>query len=345
MSEVSNATYVMKEVFPKVAIVSLSLACVVVVVMIALTIYDRKLVDRVSLRLQTVISCYDIWAHTFPLWTRVYNYRDSPLCTFIAYQSLAFPLFYTFLNVAIGINLQLIFIHGINITKRIEAAYWIGSILLTLIITIPPLAIGALGYSDFNSCYFSTDDESYSRLLDFYTSNLVMIISMGYLLIIVILVLIKLFQGLNLIKEHQVAMDASNSIEMIKNIQLLASRILLYPVIMIVANFGNVLSQSAYDLANFDSLDLKAFSFVAGGLLGTFNFIAFFCDPTIHQAFKVIYFRIWKKQNESTKTDYNDDVFDLDDVKNDKFKKDDDNYYHDVEGRNPVEYSKFIKTL
>ncbi|KAI9294739.1 hypothetical protein K502DRAFT_324703, partial [Neoconidiobolus thromboides FSU 785] len=74
-----------------------TLATIVVVVMIALTIYDYKLVNRVTLRLQTVISCYDIWSHSFLLWVRNNDYEGSPLCITIAYQSLAFPFFYALL--------------------------------------------------------------------------------------------------------------------------------------------------------------------------------------------------------------------------------------------------------
>ncbi|KAI9294732.1 hypothetical protein K502DRAFT_365595 [Neoconidiobolus thromboides FSU 785] len=291
--------YIRYNVFPEISKVSLSLAIVVVLTMIAFTIYDRKLVNRVTLRLQTVIACYDIWSHSFPLWARENSKEGNPLCTTIAYQTFAFPLFYAFLNVAIGINLQLVFIHGIFITKKIEVAYYIGSILLTLLITIPPLALGLLGYSEFNGCYLASDDEYFSKMFDFFANVLVNLICMAYLLVIVILILIKLYQGHKVTKENQVGIDVNKSSETLKNIRLLASRTLLYPIVMIVANIGVVISQTAYDLLNIDSPELSVLAYITGGLLGTLNFVAFFCDPTIHQALTSVYFRTIKKQSEA----------------------------------------------
>ncbi|KAI9290631.1 hypothetical protein K502DRAFT_369063, partial [Neoconidiobolus thromboides FSU 785] len=177
-----------KEIYPVLTKISLVAASLLVLIMILISIYDRKLVDRVTLRLQTAISCYDIWLHSIPLWLSRFNYKESPFCTFVGYHGVALPLYYCFLNVCIGINLQLIFIHGINVTWKIEACYWIGSILLTLLITIPPLGMGLFGYSEINKCFIATNDEQYARMFNFYANNLLMIICMVYLLTIVILV-------------------------------------------------------------------------------------------------------------------------------------------------------------
>ncbi|KAI9290753.1 hypothetical protein K502DRAFT_353661 [Neoconidiobolus thromboides FSU 785] len=141
MNEEEYADYINKQIYPVISKISLTFASLVVLTMIALSMHDFKLVNRVTLRLQTAISCYDIWLHSVPLWARVYATPESTLCPFIGYQGVAFPLLYCFLNLCIGINLQLVFIHGVKTTNKIEAAYWIGSILLTLIITIPPLGI------------------------------------------------------------------------------------------------------------------------------------------------------------------------------------------------------------
>ncbi|KAI9290664.1 hypothetical protein K502DRAFT_369043 [Neoconidiobolus thromboides FSU 785] len=276
--------------------ISLTSASVVVLTMIVISIIDYKLVDRVTLRLQTAISSYDIWLHCIPFWSRQFNYEGSPLCTFIGYQGVAFPLFYCFLNVAIGINLQLVFIHGVKTTKKIEAAYWIGSILLTLIITIPPLAMGLFGYNKFNRCYIAMEDEKYTRMLHFYTNVLVMIFCMIYLLIIVILVGFRLYRGVNLMSEQREMMDDNRPKKSIKNIKLFASRIVLYPIIMIFSHSGLVLTKAIYDLTGFASLEADAFGYITIGLLGSLNCTAFFLDPTVHHALKVIYNRIIKNQ-------------------------------------------------
>ncbi|KAI9294734.1 hypothetical protein K502DRAFT_365597 [Neoconidiobolus thromboides FSU 785] len=345
MDATEYKNYIRVQVFPKISLLSLVLAIIVVLTMIAFTIYDRKLVNRVTLRLQTVIACYDIWSHSFPLWARENSKEGNPLCLAIAYQVFAFPLFYAFLNVAIGINLQLVFIHGIDITKKIEAGYYIGSILLTLLITIPPLALGLLGYSEFNQCYLTSNDEHFSKMFDFYAVNLVTIICMVYLFGIVGLVLIKLFRGHNLIKENQVAIDANRSSEILKNIRLLASRTLLYPIVMIVSNIGSLVAQTTYDLADNKAPELKVFSYITRSVLGTLNFVAFFCDPTVHQALRTVYFRVIKKQNDSDKINFNDDAFDLKDIEASDFKDTSSTINDEGEGRKPIHYSKFIKNL
>ncbi|KAI9290896.1 hypothetical protein K502DRAFT_353522 [Neoconidiobolus thromboides FSU 785] len=73
--------YVNKVVYPTMSKVSLVLAIIVVLTMVLLTIaiYDFKLVDRVTLRLQTGVILYDIWLHSLPLWNRPYNKDGSPL--------------------------------------------------------------------------------------------------------------------------------------------------------------------------------------------------------------------------------------------------------------------------
>ncbi|KAI9294738.1 hypothetical protein K502DRAFT_330472 [Neoconidiobolus thromboides FSU 785] len=173
-------------------------------------------------------------------------------------------------------------------------------------------------------------------MFDFYANCLVNLVS---------IVLLKLHRGHSLIKGHQVVVDASESAEMIKNIRLLASRILLYPIAMIVSNIGIVLNQAAYDLANTTSTEFKLFGNITASLLGTLNFIAFFCDPTIHQALKTVYLRTIKKQNDSDKIDSNVDAFALNEMKTSDSKDYVNDTNSEIEGQIPVQYSSYIKNL
>ncbi|KAI9290518.1 hypothetical protein K502DRAFT_353936 [Neoconidiobolus thromboides FSU 785] len=295
MSVTEYAKYIAKEVFPVMSKVSLVLAVVVMLTMVTLTIYDYKLVDRVTLRLQTGVIIYDIWFHSLPLWLDLYNYRGSPLCTFIGFQLSFFPLYYSFLNAAIGINFQLIFLHGVTITKKIELGYWIGTLLLTLLITLPPLATGFFGYGSYKKCFVTINNENYAKMFDFFTNAFVIMICMAYLLLVVVFVVMKLLKGLNFKKERKIAIDANRSTRGIRSIKLLTSRIILYPTIMIISHIGLVINQIVIYFTDIDSHELEVISHAVGGLLGTLNFIAFFCDPTIHHALKVIYSRVIEK--------------------------------------------------
>ncbi|KAI9290414.1 hypothetical protein K502DRAFT_369188 [Neoconidiobolus thromboides FSU 785] len=181
-------------------------------------------------------------------------------------------------------------------------------------------------------------------MFNFYANNLLMIICMVYLLTIVILVTGKIYQGLTLIKKQKVTIDATQSPEAIKNIKLFASRILLYPIIMIFTHLGLVLTKSIYDFGGKISLGADTFAYISGGLLGTLNFIAFLLDPSVHLAFKTIYYRIVKKQeiskSDSDKSNYND-AFELNALEN--IEKEDFNFK--AEGLGSIHYSKFIKSL
>ncbi|KAI9293669.1 hypothetical protein K502DRAFT_366513 [Neoconidiobolus thromboides FSU 785] len=292
MEEVPYVKYIQDVVYPKLSIISATMACIVVLVMILFTIYDKSLVDRVSLRLQTVISCYDIWVHTAQIWKRQYQDGPSAMCTFIGWQYVFIPLFYAFLNFSIGANLQLIFLHGVYITKRIETLYWVIPIVLALIISIPPLALGKLGYSEFNGCYTTGEDENYGKMFDLYSYEVPMLICMGYLIIVVILVIRHLSQGANIIKKQGSVYTDNSSSKAVKSLRLLAYRVMLYPTVMIVTHLGFVTANTYYDL-NTDPLDnLDVWNMICRGLTGTLNLIAFLCDPTIQSAFIKVYDRV-----------------------------------------------------
>ncbi|KAI9290453.1 hypothetical protein K502DRAFT_369175 [Neoconidiobolus thromboides FSU 785] len=128
-------------------------------------------------------------------------------------------------------------------------------------------------------------------MFHFYSNMLIMIVCMIYLFIVVVFVVIKLNEEAELVKKFRLFRGSAASVEAVKSVKLMGFRILLYPTIMIISHSGLVVNQTAYDLANIASDDLDIFSLITGGMLGTLNFIAFCCDPTIHSAFRKIYLR------------------------------------------------------
>ncbi|KAI9295003.1 hypothetical protein K502DRAFT_236903 [Neoconidiobolus thromboides FSU 785] len=107
--------------------------------MVILSLYNRRLVDRVSLRLQTGLSVYDVWLHGGAIWRSISPAGANASCTTRGYLALFFNVFYAFLNVSIAINLQLVFLNNQIITKKMEAMYWLIPLTLSLILSIPPL--------------------------------------------------------------------------------------------------------------------------------------------------------------------------------------------------------------
>ncbi|KAJ9084996.1 hypothetical protein DSO57_1018431 [Entomophthora muscae] len=99
--------------------------------------------NRVSLRLQVGISFCDLLFHL--LLTQYKTSVDGEFCAFVGFAHVALRQWYCFLFIAIGVNLQLIFIHDLNPKPRWEVIYWVLPIILTLAMNIPPLVLGEFG--------------------------------------------------------------------------------------------------------------------------------------------------------------------------------------------------------
>ncbi|KAI9298069.1 hypothetical protein K502DRAFT_362658 [Neoconidiobolus thromboides FSU 785] len=289
-----NDDYITGVVYPIMAQVSAILAAVVVITMVSLVIYDHKLVNRISLRLQTMISLIDIWTHTAYMWMRLFDY-EGPMCTFIGWSLIFFPLLYIFYNVVVAVNLQLVFLHNIKITNRIEAAYWIGPILLAFILATVPLAAGGLGYSKHDGCYTSGEDEFVGRMIDLFACSLWTILGILYIIIIVVLVMIHINRESNHIKRSRMFQNAQVSQKAIRSIKMLTYRVILYPIIVIISQTFTITNQLYYDFTEQTIPVLRQLSYICTGLVGALNFVAFFLDPTVHTAIKKVFKRIYNK--------------------------------------------------
>ncbi|KAI9290410.1 hypothetical protein K502DRAFT_345270 [Neoconidiobolus thromboides FSU 785] len=114
---------------------------------------------------------------------------------------------------------------------------------------------------------------------------------------------------------------------------------------MLISHSGLIFSQAAYDLAGINSHELAIYSYITGGLLGTLNFIAFCCDPTIQHALKIIYYRVVKKREiemfQPNKSSYNDAFESKEAENNDKASK----FDSETVDQKAIQYHKFIRTL
>ncbi|KAI9290726.1 hypothetical protein K502DRAFT_326596 [Neoconidiobolus thromboides FSU 785] len=201
--------FLYKDFYPISSLISVSLSGSIIIVMASLALYKKTLVDRVSLRLQIAISFYDIWLHTMPFWSR--EIKDAgTMCTFLGWQQAFFPLVYTLINAIIGINLQIAFLHRIDITRNIEILYWILPIVIGLTITAPLLALGHFGFGKYDRCYISGNDIDFAKKLDFFIVQLPLMISIVYLLIVVCFVLLKLRKGVLTTKKMLFVADSGS---------------------------------------------------------------------------------------------------------------------------------------
>ncbi|KAI9293186.1 hypothetical protein K502DRAFT_325459 [Neoconidiobolus thromboides FSU 785] len=218
--------YLAQEYVPKASYISACLVSINILFMIGMSIYDSKLVNRVSLRLQTALAAYDLWLHTGSLWKTPYAKGPGPLCVFFGWNMVATTLFYSFINVSIGVNLQLIFIHNKKITKRIEVGYWLVPILLSLIISVPPLALGRFGWYSYGGCYMIAPDgnEYQMKMLDLLGVQLWRSISLVYLIVIVTIVFLRLNRQVSITGPNKSRIDPKLSSKATKAVKLLGYR-------------------------------------------------------------------------------------------------------------------------
>lgn len=135
--------------------VSLVAALVVIVLMLALWLYDKKLVDRVSLRLNVLISVTDLLKSAGLVIFTIAQGTQSGLSCQISPILVVWSMNqYIFLTMCIAFNLQYLFLMGKPFNPYYERWYYILSIGLSFLTGFLPFIGGAYGYDGkfFSSC-------------------------------------------------------------------------------------------------------------------------------------------------------------------------------------------------
>ncbi|KAJ9051139.1 hypothetical protein DSO57_1019767 [Entomophthora muscae] len=125
-----------------VAIVLSSLSVVgALLVMMAIVggmLLDKKTMDRVSIRFTLAISVMDFIKALSTIFAPS-SILKIKACTMLECLSQWTTLFYLFLNMAIAINLHLVFIKGKSFNPMWEKAYWIGAFALATLLSVIPI--------------------------------------------------------------------------------------------------------------------------------------------------------------------------------------------------------------
>lgn len=127
---------------------SIFLAFLVEVLIVTLALYDRKFVDRVSLRLTALISATDIVnACALLIYTEASSNGENGLsCKISAFLVVWLTNQYLFLTVCIAFNLQYLFLQGKRYNAYIEKYYYVLSIGLSFLTGFIPLMFSRYDY-------------------------------------------------------------------------------------------------------------------------------------------------------------------------------------------------------
>ncbi|KAH8548554.1 hypothetical protein BGW37DRAFT_178269 [Umbelopsis sp. PMI_123] len=275
---------------------SVSIACgmVVLTVTAALRIYDKKLVDRVSLRLNAAVSATDV-VNSMALLIYTFSNSEGASCTFSAFLIIWLSNQYIFLTTAIAFNLQWLFLHK-RALGNLEKWYFICAIGLAFIAAIIPLASGRLGYDTAQTyCWYTPSYTRQTQGFEWGTYIAPQLLCLAYCLVVVIIVSIRLKRENRELDRYlrrpwmgKVWSDDQFQVAEVRHqktqrsINRVVRRILLYPLVPIITQTGFIVSE-IYMYKNLRaSYGLNVWGVSMKALPGFFNLIAFSVDPAVY---------------------------------------------------------------
>lgn len=275
--------------------ISMLATLLVLVIALLMRLYDKKLVDRVSLRLSISISITNFLAAV----SLVAIAFIKTNCEFVAFAFVWLQNQYLFFSVAIAFNLQYFFLHKKTFNPAIEKWYYILSISLSLLSASIPLAAGRFGWDKTqNLCWYSASRTSLSQKWEYGSYIIPTLVCTIYCFIVAIVVVVKLKleakemerQAIQDIKAQgfkgkRIEVELARRTKNRQAINRVVGRILLYPLVPFITQTGFIVSgiyTSVYRKLDFG---LNLWSFIASAMPGLCSFITFVLDPAVSIAF------------------------------------------------------------
>lgn len=296
---------------------------VLVCLIIALIrLYDKSLVDRVSLRLTAAVSTVDaIKAAAYIIFTFVAT--PGAACGATAWLILFLTNLYTFLSVAIAFNLQWLFLQGKRVHPHLEKAYFLVSILLAVATTVPPWAAGRLGLDpNYGVCWYVAYSSKRTILWEWMTFLGWNLLGTIYCFLVVVAVVFKLKKNTQTIKSYnantsssgggkgQLTIAQKRARRTQRTMNKLVLRICLYALIPIVTQTGWYISECIMQFQHYLNVPLDWYLIVTTDLPGVLNFVAFCLDPALGNALNTIKEDMIEKYGEQgTRSDIGDHRF------------------------------------
>ncbi|KXN71056.1 hypothetical protein CONCODRAFT_6288, partial [Conidiobolus coronatus NRRL 28638] len=130
--------FIMNSAFNGISLLS---GLYVVIMFSLMALYDRRLVDRLSLRLNVAISGVDMLRAVNMMVYSMHD-KDDLLCKLNSFSLNWTILMYVFFTCSIAANLQLVFLMEYSFTAWWEYLYWFIPIALATTLSLIPLAMG-----------------------------------------------------------------------------------------------------------------------------------------------------------------------------------------------------------
>lgn len=272
----------------------IGIICAVLVLLsiIFLTVVNKELANRITVRLIAAIAFADILSHSVELyssWERTIE-LNSPTCHVVNGLRLFGRTFYGFTNIAICFHLYRSLVLLKKSTWRTEMYTWIGTLFMVIIFTIIYGLLGAYtGLLRKNGCNPGADDKILNGVFYFMagTVDLAAILSGIF----------TTFVGHRSLKKWiDTYADARSNQEMDqaqfkKDRKKMAERSFLYPLSACITLPAEAifLYLNAFNIYIFELSIVMA---VTVGISGFLTFLAFSVDPAAHKSFTSAYRQI-----------------------------------------------------
>ncbi|KAI8576729.1 hypothetical protein K450DRAFT_274424 [Umbelopsis ramanniana AG] len=277
---------------------SIGMFCAVMVCIILLLVrlYDKTLVDRVSLRLTAAVSTVDaVKSAAYIIFTFVAT--PGAACGATAWLILFLTNLYTFLSVAIAFNLQWLFLLRKRVHPWLEISYFAVSVLLALATTVPPWAAGRLGLDEnYGVCWYIAYSSKKTILWEWLTFLSWNMMGTLYCFFVVVAVIFKLRKSTIAVKTYNSHTTSSKDLTSAqlrarrtqRTMNKLVLRISLYALIPIVTQLGWYISECIMQFQHYLNVGLDWYLIVTTDLPGVLNFVAFCMDPALANALRHI---------------------------------------------------------
>jgi hypothetical protein len=272
--------------------IGMASAIIVLLSIIILTLINKKLANRMTVRLIAAIGFADLFTHIGEYYaaSNVDLALGTPACTTVSVFRSFSRSFYCFTNIAVCYHLYRSLVRLKKSTWKFEIYTWVATIGITIIFNIIYGRLGVFSGNTRRSGYNPTSDSKTLNTVYFLINRFIDL----FVVAIEISTTIKGRQNLNkwvIIYSATLTECGDNYHQLIKDWRKMASRSFLYPlstcITLPLEGFFLILNGlGIYTLG----LDIP--KVVTVGLSGFFTAIAFVIDQAAHKSFKIAYYQV-----------------------------------------------------
>ncbi|KXN74337.1 hypothetical protein CONCODRAFT_2541 [Conidiobolus coronatus NRRL 28638] len=272
--------------------IGMTCAILVLVSIIGLTLINRNLANRMTVRLIAAIALADLLTHVGEFYSasNITLPNGTPLCTAVSVFRSFSRTFYCFTNLAICFHLYRTLVLMKKTTWKVEVYTWIVTAVMVVVFTLIYYALGVFsGKARKSACNPGADSKTMNTI---------------YFLFVGILDLITIAVGI-----FTTVMGHRN---LNKTAKKMASRSFLYPLSTCITLIFEalLLILNAFGIM---ILEISIPKTITVGLSGFLTLLAFTIDPATHIAFKSAFYQV-KNGNTNTKDIGNQYGFNSNDI-------------------------------